>query len=906
VTEVIRFAVLGLGLGAMYALAAQGLILVYRGSGVLNFAHGATAMASAFVFYDLRDSGWGVVPALLVATLAGALIGALIQVIVMRRLRAAAPLMRIVATLSVMVILQGAFALRYGTEPRLVASFLPTDVVTLHDDIRVGADRIILLGIAIVVTAALWAIYRMTRFGLSTTAVAENELAASVTGRSPDRIALINWAAGGALAALAGVLLAPLTTLQVEQLTQVVIASFAGALIARFSSFPLALVGGLFVGVVQTLLLRYSTIQGLGESAPFLLIILTLVIRGTSLPGRGHVADRLPSVGTGRVRGWLVAGFTLGGTGLLLWVLPLTWVSAVTVSFTAAVILLSIVVVTGYSGQLSLAQYVLAGVGALIAGRAVDLLGVPFLAAVAIGVVGTIPVGLLFAIPALRARGAALAVATLGIGLGLFLMAFNNADVIGGVSGTQIGSQSLFGLDISAATRPERYAVVVLVFLVLALLAVASLRRSRSGRRLLSVRDNERAAASLGISVIGAKAYGFGVAAGLAALGGILLAFQGQTITYEQFNIFNSINATSLAVIGGLGYIAGPLLGSGLVPGGTGQIVADQLYDVDRYIPVASGVIVLLIILANPDGLARTNLDMFRALSRRVRPQRADAATDIKPVATDESRELRTARPATLAVSKVTVRFGAVVAVDGVSLDVHPGEVLGLLGPNGAGKTTLVDAITGFVPTRAGTVTLGGESLERLPAHRRSQHGLTRSFQSLELFESMTVRENLLTASDSGASPGYVSSLVGGAAGVLSPAAMSVIDEFELASDLDRLPAELSYGRRRLVAIARAVATNPAVVILDEPAAGLSEHESDELGDVIRSLSREWGIGVLLIEHNVDLVMRVSDRITVLNFGKTIAEGTPAEVRADPLVRTAYLGETSSEPVPVIAEGALR
>ncbi len=425
-------------------------------------------------------------------------------------------------------------------------------------------DRFILVGIAAVLSLLLWLLYRYTQFGIATTAVAENQRAASAVGLSPDWIATVNWALGSALAGAAAILIAPIVQLQVATMTNLVLAALATALVASFRSFPIAFAAGMLIGIGQTELTRYNHTPGVANSLPFAVIILWMLLRGQALPLRDYFLQRLPAVGSGRVHPVAIVVAMIVTAFIIVSVSP-AWQDAFVTTFAMGFVLLSVVVITGYAGQLSLGQFALAGFGAWVAGRLVDAAGWPFWLALVAGVIATVPVGAIFAIPAVRARGINLAIVTLGMGSAMELMLFNNGDFVGGFSGTRIGKPDLFGWDINAIAHPGRYAIVCMIGFVLFTFMVASMRRGRSGRRLLAVRTNERAAAALGISVPGAKIYAFAVSAGIAAMGGIMLAFRKDVILYSsEYTNFTSILVVAWSFIGGIGFLLGPVFGSTL------------------------------------------------------------------------------------------------------------------------------------------------------------------------------------------------------------------------------------------------------------------------------------------------------------------------------------------------------
>ncbi len=890
--DILRYLLLGLGTGALYALIAQGLVLVYRGSGILNFAQGGFVMVGGYAYYqavvEFSLPRW---VGLVFAVVIGGVIGAAVQVLILRPMRDSSALLRVISTLAMLMVLTSAAVLIYGSDLKRAPSLLPTKTIQVAADVFIGADRMILFALGAVSTAALWYLYRHTTFGRATSAVAENVRVAASLGHSPDRIAIINWALGSSIAALAGALIAPVTYLQPQVLAMLIIPALAVGLIANFNSFPVVFAGAMGLGIVESLTSRYVDTPGLSASIPFILVVLVMVLRGRGIPLRSHVLDRMADVGAGRVR--VIP--TVIGTAVMIWlftsVLDIAWTNAVTVTIGFAILCVSIVLITGYAGQLSLAQYVLAGFGALIAARLVADWGWPFLLALLGSVVVTSLVGVIVALPALRTRGINLAIVTLGLAVVIYNMVLNNTEYSGGTAGIAVPPIQIFGLDVSGLLAPDRFGIVAFVLLVIVALGVLNLRRGAVGRRLLAVRSNERAAASLGVSIFGAKLFAFGAAAGIAAIAGVVLTFRSFSVVTLSFDTFNSITVVAMTVIGGVGYVGGGVVGGTLMPSGVGSELFSNIHSIESWLPLISGLMLLVILVQNPSGLWQMNVDMVNGVVAKLRRKKVeapsvDAATEkaadqVKPDPVEAKR---------LTVSGVRVRFGNVIAVADATLVVEPGTVHGLIGPNGAGKTTVIDAVSGFVKTDSGSVDLAGTDLTWMSPQARLRAGLGRSFQSLELFEDMTIRENLAIASESWSPRKYGTDFVMPGRITLNGAALAAAQQFGLLDELDLRPGQLSMGHRRLAAIARAVASTPSVLCLDEPAAGLSDPEAQHLAQLLRELAGDWGMGVLLVEHNIDMVLAACDEVTVLTAGAVLVNGTPQEVRHDPRVLSAYLG----------------
>jgi ABC-type branched-subunit amino acid transport system ATPase component len=356
-----------------------------------------------------------------------------------------------------------------------------------------------------------------------------------------------------------------------------------------------------------------------------------------------------------------------------------------------------------------------------------------------------------------------------------------------------------------------------------------------------------------------------------------------------------SIQTVLYAVFGGVGWVSGALAGSAATNGGVASKLVNDLFvnvsSIAYWLMLGVGLGVVLLLRSAPDGLAALSAAAGPALRQRLppRPQGLARRRFVQKQAGSQTPHRRALKR--LDVQHLTVRFGGIVAVDDVSFSVEPGEVVGMMGPNGAGKTTIVDVITGFTAADGGSVLLGDEPLGNWSPERRARGGMARSWQAVELFDEMTVRENLLVAADDHSVWTYAADLVRPNRPQRTDLLQEAALELGIQAHLDVRPSQLSQGTSRLVGIARAVVRDPAILLLDEPAAGLDGAETAELGEVIRNLASKRGIGVVLIEHDVQLLMSVCSRIVVLDFGKKIADGTPEEISLDPDVMRAYLGE---------------
>ncbi|MEW6475009.1 MAG: branched-chain amino acid ABC transporter ATP-binding protein/permease [Actinomycetota bacterium] len=582
-----------------------------------------------------------------------------------------------------------------------------------------------------------------------------------------------------------------------------------------------------------------------------------------------------------------------------------------------AVVALSLTVLTGWAGAVSLSQAAFVGLGAFTAAE-LTARGVNFALWIPIAMLLSVPASVITGAVALRLPGLYFAVVTLAFGVVAQYMLFIPLENAGK---TQVARPQLGSVDFA----DERYFFLLCVLCAaVAFGATMRIGRGKTGRALLTVRTSRTTAEALAVDSVRYRTLAFVVSGCLASGAGVLLGTLIQSSRSNQFTLFASIQYLAVTFIGGIGSVLGAAVAGAL------QVLPTELIrpliegrdsDVLRqFAPLLQATLLLVVVVLRPDGL----LGILRSLGVRARlleprpPREAAFAApssrarrdigftlpdwDISPgalaaaVGRAPRAELVLEDPAALTVSGLSVRFGAVAALDEVSLSVQPGELVAIIGPNGAGKTTLFNCCSGFLAPDAGTVQLHGTDITRFPAHRRAAAGLGRSFQTPRLVESMSVFENLLV----GFHPRITHGVPGEIAGFtyaldeereIRQRTTALLDAVGLSTIGPLAAGDLPSGLRKVVEVLRALVPVPDVLLLDEPSAGLDPRETRWLARLIQTVNRELGVSVVLIEHDMSLVMGISDYVYVLEFGRLLASGTPAEVRSNPEVIAAYLGK---------------
>jgi ABC-type branched-subunit amino acid transport system ATPase component/ABC-type branched-subunit amino acid transport system permease subunit len=964
---------LGVINGLTYAIMAMGIVLIYRASRFVNFAQaqiGAIAvviMAKLVLDYDFPY--W---LAVVIALLIGVACGVLIELTIIRRLFKATRLVLMMATIGAAQVLLSLTQIPELQPDSLTLTRQGFPVPTFPWNIRVGlyllgdSDYLILIVVP-VVALALASFLRWTSYGRAIRAASDNADLARLSGISVRRMSTLVWLLAALLSTIAGILLAPRTFVGVGSLSGaavsfgVLVRAFGAALFGRMTSLVQAFFAAIAIGVIESIALAKTQSSADTELVVFLVVVGALLLRARDLgrasrggQGEARLAEegrdlprevaRLSSVRRLRY-GTLVVCAVLAVLAPFVPILDLdTQSSALGLSIIAvyAIAGLSVCLLTGWGGQVSLGQFALVGVGAFVAARLVgDSVPMP-LVFVAAGIVGAL-IAVAIGLPALRIQGLYLALTTLSFAVLATVWLFTSETFVESPTGSFVDRPELL--------RGNRAMYFFSLGLVLVAIAgVARYRRSGPGRLLIAVRDNDRAARSWGISATGSRVVAFLFSGFLAAVAGVLFAYAQQRFDASTFPAAASVNVLALAIVGGLASISGAIVGAIVIVGPAVLFEPSPVRNL-----LISGLGLLLFLMYVPGGIMSAVHAARDALSQRLARRELDLppppriipplrqlvaaarGRDLDPAATSDPAEVTqlgrfgmaivqeaavrreaersggresTRRPpiepepvlpepppgvAALETSDVTLNFGGLRALDAVSITVGPQETVGLIGANGAGKTTLLDCISGYLGPRTGRIIVFGRDISSLSPTRRALAGVGRSYQDARLLPGLTVEETLLVAFEPQHRTHVASAMLA------LPAARrrertkrakvaEMIDGAGLVPFRDKYIGELSTGTRRVVEIVSILAQRPRLLLLDEPAAGIAQAETEVLGPLLRRMQAQIGCAILVVEHDMPLLVGLCDRLYALEAGRVIAEGEPEAVLADDAVVASYLG----------------
>jgi branched-chain amino acid transport system permease protein len=657
------FVLLGLGGGAVIAGIALAVVITYRGSGIINLSTGAVSMVAAYGFWALRSGHFGPefanVPALVMTMAAAVLVGVLGELLVFRPLRTSSPLAKLVASLGILLVLQATMLLWFGDAPRQIPSVFPARIVEVLGN-SIPVNRFWMAGVVVLITLALGALFRWTRFGLATRAASENEVTAMLRGLSPNQLSMANTVLASAIAGAMGIIAAPLSQADSVTLVLFIVPALAAALFAGFSSLWIATVAGFAIGIGQSLMTWVATLRwfptdkgnpmpGVQAVLTFVVLVIALSVRGGRLPSRGELVEkRLPFAP--RPRRLAVPALALAAVGaVLLIVLPFSYRQALMVSMVGMVVCLSLVVITGFVGQVSLAQVTLAGVAGFAVSHMTAKAGLGFPWGPLVGSAAAVVIGLVVGVSALRVRGVSLAVVTLAGVVAIEQFGFANRRWGAGSTGSPVEQPELFGVRLgsNAAFRgldgkvPSSVLGFVFLAVVVTLcLLVGSLRRSVLGQQMLSVRANERAAAAAGINVTNVKVTAYAISSFIAGTAGWMYAYNFGSVSAARFGILIALGFVAFAYIGGITMVSGAVVGGlvateGLIP----YTIEEALNISGNWTLLVGGVILIVTLIQNPEGIAGST---YR---KRMASRRAKAAAAARASAGDRDGDAFSAEP---------------------------------------------------------------------------------------------------------------------------------------------------------------------------------------------------------------------------------------------------------------------
>ncbi len=563
--------------------------------------------------------------------------------------------------------------------------------------------------------------------------------------------------------------------------------------------------------------------------------------------------------------------------------LPDFWIAQLNYIGLYALVSMGLVLLTGVGGLTSFGQAAFVGIGAYTTAWLTLNTGMSPWLTLFVGLAFTAVSAVVVGLITLRMSGHYLPLATIAWGLSLYYL-MGNLDALGKYDGLLgLKSLSAFGMDIG---QGRLFFVLCWAMLIAGAVALLNLLDSRPGRAIRSLKGGTQMAEAMGINTFRYKVTIFLIAALFASVAGWLLAHFQRTVNPSAFGLKMGIEYLFMAVVGGVGYVWGAIVGAGLVKllDDWLQVALPALIGTSgSYEVIVFGVVLVLVLKYLPDGLWSVVARKFPKPQRAVNWQNAaDLPVRAKPAMGEP----------VLVVDKIRKQFGGLVAVNDISFEIAAGQIVGLIGPNGAGKSTTFNLITGVLRKTSGRVTFCGQDVSALPSREISRQGMARTFQHVKMIADMTVLENVAMGAYTRGSSGVLSSMLRTNQAEeqrLMKEAQRQLERIGMGEYLHEQAGNLAMGPQRLMEIARALCCDPALLLLDEPAAGLRHKEKLALAAVLRQLQSE-GMSILLVEHDMDLVMDVCDQLVVMEFGTLLTRGTPAQVQANPAVRAAYLG----------------
>jgi ABC-type branched-subunit amino acid transport system ATPase component/branched-subunit amino acid ABC-type transport system permease component len=901
--------VLGVTFGAVTGLLAVGLVLVYRTTRVVNFAYGAMGGLAATFGIELflaRGVPW---PAAIgIAVVSGIAIGVAVERIVIRRFSNSSRLVLTVATIGLAQVLGGAevlVPLLFGQSSLIPTFSTPlTDVqVEIHPLILTGNDLLVMVVVPVVLAGLSWFLLG-TDQGRAVRAIAENAERAQLLGIPIRRLSTLVWAIVGGLAALTVVLKAPGQGLTIDAAAgpAVLLPALAAAVVARMGSLPAAFGAGLALGVFDQIV-RWNVSQQAVTSVVFAAVILVGLLWRRRDTSRAEAVDESSWSLTGGARPlpaevaalpvvrWSRAGLLALAAAVALAV-PLVATPSQTNRVSSALVLamaaLSLVVLTGWGGTVSLGQVGIVGVGGVVAANLIAKANLDLFLTLGASALAGALVAVLVGLPAFRVKGIFLAVTTLAFAVAMESYLVNPTNFPGWIPGSYDRPVLWKHLDLSGE-RPMYY--LCLAAVVIVLLIIHTTRSTRTGRVLRATRDNPRAAAAMAVPTLRAQLTGFVLAGAMAGMAGALGATLLRGVGYQTYPVATSILVFSMAVIGGISSMSGTLIGVAFVQA--------LILVVPRLALVFTGAALLVVLYAVPGGigqaleLARNRLVRWLAARRGIAlvERFADGSSDAAPLGghaspgAPPSSRPPAVRPAgdtaMLSARGLTASYGPLQVLFGVDLEVGEGEIVALLGTNGAGKSTVLRAITGLLTSSTGgTVELGGRNLAGVPTERIAAQGLALMPGGRGVFPTLTVAENLRLATW----------LLRSDPIAAEAAREEMLDLFPLLCDrLGVMAGNLSGGEQQMLSLAMAFVTRPRVLCIDELSLGLAPAVVAQLCDRVRDI-HVAGTTIVLVEQSVDVALRLAERAVFLEKGQVRFCGPTAELLDRPeLLRSVFI-----------------